>query len=109
MARASAQFTLARTRAGEAAICYYTSGTTRDPKEVTSPPGDVSFVVKNTGAIEHNFVIEDQAQTRRGQIPIIEPGQTLVTQVTLPPGTYTIYCSEPGHREAGMVATLHVR
>jgi len=80
-----------------------------EPKEASSPAGDVIFVVKNSGAIEHNFVLEDQAQKRRAAIPVIDPGQTLEAKATLQPGTYTIYCSLPGHREAGMVATLHVR
>jgi uncharacterized cupredoxin-like copper-binding protein len=79
-----------------------------EPKEVSSPPGDVIFVVKNGGEIEHNFVVEDQAQKRRAVIPIIDPDQTLEAKATLQPGTYTIYCSLPGHRDAGMVATLRI-
>jgi uncharacterized cupredoxin-like copper-binding protein len=44
-----------------------------------------------------------------GEIPYIEPGQTLETTVTLQPGTYTIYCSLPGRRDAGMIATLRLK
>ena len=80
-----------------------------DPKEVTSSPGDLVFEVTNRGQIEHNFVIEDQARQKRAEIPDIEPGQTFRVAVHLRPGTYTIYCSLPGHREAGMIATLRLR
>jgi uncharacterized cupredoxin-like copper-binding protein len=80
-----------------------------EPKEVSSSPGDVVFEVKNGGFIEHNFVVQDQARQKRAEIPYIEPGETLKIIANLPPGTYTIYCGLPGHREAGMVATLHLR
>lgn len=76
------------------------------PKDLSAEPGEVTFVVTNEGAIEHNFVVEDSAKKAAATIPIIEPGQTLRVIATLRPGTYTIYCSLPGHREAGMVAAL---
>ena len=79
-----------------------------EPKEIHSPGGDVVFEVKNGGFIEHNFVIEDAARKKRAEITYIEPGQTLEVTVTLPPGTYTIYCSLPGHKDAGMAATLRL-
>ncbi len=61
-------------------------------------PGLVNFVVSNTGAIEHDFTID---------IPKVKiaprPGQRATGAVTFEkPGTYSFYCSLPGHREAGM-------
>jgi len=79
------------------------------PKDLSAAPGEVTFVVTNEGVIEHNFVVEDAAKAATAVIPIIEPGQTAQIKATLRPGTYTIYCSLPGHREAGMVAALQAR
>jgi len=70
--------------------------------------GGIAFVVKNQGAIEHNFVLEAPGGTTVAQITTIEPGETGRVTATLPAGIYTIYCSLPGHRDAGMVATLRV-
>jgi uncharacterized cupredoxin-like copper-binding protein len=78
------------------------------PKTLSAPPGNAVFVVTNEGAIEHNFVIESEAKAKVAEIPILEPGQTLEVRAALLPGTYAIYCSLPGHREAGMEAVLHV-
>lgn len=65
---------------------------------------DTPFTIElvNVGAIEHNFVVtgyEDQ---------VIETtaGETVSGELTLPAGTYEIYCSIAGHKEAGMVGTL---
>ncbi len=80
-----------------------------DPREVTAAPGEVRFLVKNQGAIEHNFVLENGARKTVAEIPIIEPGQALEIQAAVQAGTYTMYCSLPGHRDAGMVASLKVR
>ncbi|HLW47346.1 MAG TPA: plastocyanin/azurin family copper-binding protein [bacterium] len=78
------------------------------PKDVTVQPGDISFTVTNRGAIEHNLTVDTTGGGRVTQIAIIEPGETRSIVVSLPPGTYTVYCSLPGHREAGMVGTLKV-
>ena len=80
-----------------------------DPKEVTVKPGDLSFVVKNVGEIEHNFVIEDAAAKKVTEIASILPDRSEQVRVTLRAGKYTIVCSLPGHKDAGMVATLTVK
>jgi uncharacterized cupredoxin-like copper-binding protein len=80
-----------------------------DPKDVVVGPGEIAFVVKNQGAIEHNLVLEVPGGKTVTQIAIIEPGQTTKVTVSLSAGVYTLYCSLPGHREAGMAATLRVR
>jgi uncharacterized cupredoxin-like copper-binding protein len=79
------------------------------PKDVSVATGDVAFAVTNQGEIEHNLVVDDPGGSRVVQIAIIEPGETRSITVSLPAGTYVIYCALPGHREAGMVATLRVK
>jgi len=79
-----------------------------EPPEATAKAGDVTFVVKNAGAIEHNFVLQDAAQKKIAEIAVIEPGATAEVNGTVAPGTYLIVCSLPGHRQAGMIATLKV-
>jgi uncharacterized cupredoxin-like copper-binding protein len=78
------------------------------PGEGTAHAGEVLFVVRNEGAIEHNFVIQSAAKKNVAEIAIIEPGTTTEVRAAVAPGTYTIFCTLPGHREAGMVATLVV-
>jgi len=78
------------------------------PKDVAVQTGDVTFVVSNEGEIEHNLVVGVLGGKAFAQITMIEPGETRSIQATLPAGTYKIYCSLPGHRDAGMVATLRV-
>lgn len=66
--------------------------------------GSVTFVVKNDGAIEHNFVIE----VARIQIDGIQPGQSKQASANIRAGTYEVVCNIPGHKEAGMKTTLTV-
>lgn len=77
-------------------------------KELTAPSGEVVFSVKNAGAIEHNFVVEDSARKKVAEIPIIEPGTTAEVKAVIKRGAFTIVCTLPGHARAGMVATLSV-
>ncbi|HEX4836013.1 MAG TPA: cupredoxin domain-containing protein [bacterium] len=79
------------------------------PREVAASPGAVTVVVRNEGAIEHNVVLAGTGGKSVAEVAVIEPGQTAEIKTAIHEGTYTIYCSLPGHREAGMVATLTVR
>lgn len=79
------------------------------PGEAEAPPGDATLVVRNEGAIEHNFILEDAAKKKVAEIAVIEAGQTLQVKAALRAGTYTFYCSLPGHREAGMAGVLRVK
>ena len=79
-----------------------------EPLEATAGAGEVTFVVRNGGAIEHNFILQDAAQKKIAEIAVIEPGASAEVKATVAPGTYTIVCTFPGHRQAGMVATLKV-
>jgi len=79
-----------------------------EPKQASAPPGPVRFVVRNVGAIEHNFVLEDLAGKKVAEIAVIEPGTTAQVTASVSPGAYIIACTLPGHRQAGMVATLRV-
>jgi uncharacterized cupredoxin-like copper-binding protein len=40
--------------------------------------------------------------------PVIGPGKTADLTVTLKSGSYDVYCSVPGHKAAGMDATVKV-
>ncbi len=80
-----------------------------EPKEVTLRAGEVTFDIKNEGAIEHNFVIEDSTQKRVAQIAVIDAGKTEDLKVTLRAGTYALICNLPGHKDAGMTGTLRVQ
>ncbi|MDE2583357.1 MAG: hypothetical protein KGL52_17100 [Rhodospirillales bacterium] len=39
----------------------------------------------------------------------LQPGNKVVTHVTLKPGKYVLLCNEPGHYKAGMWTWLHVK
>jgi len=69
-------------------------------------PGAYTFVVKNAGKIQHDLAV--QGGSVNTKTPLINPGSTAKLMVTLPAGTYTLFCTVPGHRAAGMVATLRV-
>ncbi|MGC4191640.1 MAG: plastocyanin/azurin family copper-binding protein [Thermomicrobiales bacterium] len=73
-------------------------------KDITLKPGD-TITVKNTGVLLHDFVVDEL-----GIKVEVESGESAT--VTIPadakPGTYTFYCSQPGHKESGMVGTLTI-
>jgi uncharacterized cupredoxin-like copper-binding protein len=80
------------------------------PAPATVPgAGKVTFVVENAGKIQHDLALEGAGVSASTKTPLISPGQSAKLTVTLAAGTYTLYCSVPGHRAAGMVAKLVVK
>jgi uncharacterized cupredoxin-like copper-binding protein len=71
-------------------------------------PGKVTFAVRNAGKIQHDLVISGPGVKGAAKTPLLDPGKSATLTVTLTAGSYTLYCSVPGHRAAGMVAKLNV-
>lgn len=76
-----------------------------EPEEFAASAGEITFTMENTGAVEHDLIIEETEDEIIGEL---EPGESASGSVTLEAGTYTLYCAVVGHREAGMEATLDV-
>ncbi len=76
-----------------------------EPQEITVQAGQVTFTLQNAGNLEHDFKIE----RIEGKSELILPQGSGTWEVTLPPGSYSVICSVPGHKEAGMIGTLTVK
>ncbi|CAG0933144.1 plastocyanin [Thermoflexales bacterium] len=95
------------------------------PAEITVNVGQpIKLVMNNNGTVLHDFVSEDaqvevreehgadhdMAERHTTMHTAVEAGQqsTLEFKATQP-GTYTVYCTIAGHKEAGMVGKLIVK
>jgi uncharacterized cupredoxin-like copper-binding protein len=100
-----------------------------NPSSIIVPAGEpVTLRLKNIGNIEHDFVVEkidaitkviqdsgSDAHHAHGEEQNYDlhvsanTGDTSVIQLTVSePGTYQIFCSVEGHKEAGMIGELVV-
>ena len=78
-----------------------------DTTSLSSKPGKVTIDFTNPSALEHDVAIEGEGKEIAGS-ELIAEGKTSVS-TELAPGTYTFYCTVPGHREAGMEGSLVVK
>jgi uncharacterized cupredoxin-like copper-binding protein len=69
----------------------------------TLKAGKITFDVKNTGKIQHDLAIKGGPKTK-----LISPGGSAQLVVTLKPGKYHLYCTVPGHEQAGMKVDVTV-
>lgn len=106
---------------------------TFEPDEFTVPAGEEITVELTSGGVEHDLVIVDAAevghagdeghgdheQSEEGDdhaegendlhVAHADANETVTATFQIDEaGTYEAYCSVPGHREAGMTATLEV-
>jgi uncharacterized cupredoxin-like copper-binding protein len=59
--------------------------------------GKVTFQIKNAGKIPHDLAIVGGPKSK-----LIPAGGTATLEATLKSGTVELYCSVPGHKQAGM-------
>lgn len=105
-----------------------TDGLAFEPDELAVPAGEeVTLTLTAEDAVEHDLVIEgvgmagsvgDEAHGDDDEhamddddlhVAHADAGESVTATFTVDePGTYPVYCSVPGHREAGMEATLTV-
>ena len=74
----------------------------------TAKAGKVALKFTNDSALQHNVTLADSSNKVLGETPTFQGGAKSFS-ATLKPGTYTYYCSVPGHRQAGMQGTLTVK
>ncbi|HEX2392445.1 MAG TPA: plastocyanin/azurin family copper-binding protein [Solirubrobacterales bacterium] len=74
----------------------------------TAKAGQVTVEFSNPQPLTHDVAIEDSNGEVVGKTELISEGSDSAS-VNLKPGTYTFFCSVPGHRQAGMEGTLTVK
>lgn len=80
-----------------------------EPKEIKVNAGMAKFVVRNEGAVEHDFeIVGVDEHGVEHEAKLIRPSEAREVEVELKPGTYQVVCTVAGHKEAGMAATIVV-
>src|SRR2546427_2533 len=72
------------------------------PSTINAPAGTITVMLTNSGVVPHTFTIAGLVDVR------LAPGGMQTVSFQAAPGSYRIYCAEPGHAAAGMTGTLIV-
>jgi hypothetical protein len=73
----------------------------------TLPAGRIAFNIENGGKETHAFEIEGNGIEQK--TTELSRGNTTSLEVTLQPGTYTVYCPVKDHKGKGMTKTVVVK
>ena len=69
--------------------------------------GDLTMESPNESSVPHNIAVEGNGVNEVGEV--VDDGGVSEISFDAQPGTYTFYCSVPGHREGGMEGELTVQ
>jgi plastocyanin len=72
--------------------------------KASAPPGRLTVEMPNKSGTPHDIVIDG-----KGKGQVVQNGGVSKFSATFAAGTYTYYCSVPGHRQAGMEGKLAVK
>ncbi|MDX6717887.1 MAG: hypothetical protein QOJ63_141 [Solirubrobacteraceae bacterium] len=76
-------------------------------KVATASAGKLEIDSKNASSTPHDIAIEGNGVDDKGKV--VTNGGVSTISVSLKSGSYTYYCSVPGHREGGMEGKLTVK
>ncbi len=83
------------------------SQTTTPSTAAPSTTESYAFDLTNKGQVGHDLVFNGPGVDNE-KTPVIDPGKTAKLTVDLKTGTYDVYCSVPGHKQAGMDVKVKV-
>jgi uncharacterized cupredoxin-like copper-binding protein len=72
--------------------------------KATGKPGEITVKMANKSGTPHDIVIDG-----KGKGNVVQNGGVSQFKANFAAGTYTFYCSVPGHRQAGMEGKLTVK
>jgi plastocyanin len=75
--------------------------------KASATAGSVTLEMPNKSSITHDISVKGNGIDQKG--PQVGQGGTSKVTADLKPGTYTFYCSVPGHEAGGMKGTLTVK
>ncbi len=78
------------------------------PSSISAPAGKATFYLVNAGSVSHDMTIT-APDGKQFKSELVQPGASAVFTVdSLAAGSYKVFCSQPGHADSGMTATLQV-
>lgn len=88
------------------ALVFVAVDTAYEEAPTTAEAGELTLGLDNQGSAPHDVTIEEAEDET-----VVEAngGETATGTIELEPGSYTYYCSVPGHRAAGMEGSLEVQ
>jgi hypothetical protein len=88
------------------------------PQDIVARPGRIKLVVRNTGRLTHNLVIqvpptepdEKPVEVPGARVKSMQPGEVAEPiKVTLAPGEYRLVCTIANHDDLGQYGKLTIK
>jgi plastocyanin len=80
-----------------------------DPSTISVAHGNATFWLVNSGTTSHDMAIRDGSGKTIATSELLSAGDSVAFTVNnLAAGSYTFYCTQPGHEASGMKGTLTV-
>jgi uncharacterized cupredoxin-like copper-binding protein len=77
-----------------------------DPSNVTAAAGS-TVIARNEGSVEHDLRLRQDGK-EVGGTELVGPGGSEDLKLDFPAGRYEMFCSVPGHEDAGMVGSFTI-